>query len=204
MRHRHLDYPSDTPIAELGPAALDDLLDRGDLDDWAPLLREIRRDPHGPVADRILRLGRDHALWDVEALARMDRDAARYLGRVRGPLAQGAPRHARAHAAAGRRAARRDAAGGVEARTARRRPALDAPLLRRGARRLPLGRRALRGWRRRAPALSPHGDCGSFFAPRLSTGLEGGGTTGPMSPSGASSRSTITGAWSLGPLPLRA
>ena len=46
--------------------------------------------------------------------------------------------------------------------------------------------------------------CGSFFAPRFVTGLDGGGTTGPMSPSGASSRSTITGAWSLGPLPLRA
>jgi hypothetical protein len=28
----------------------------------------------------------------------------------------------------------------------------------------------------------------------LVTGAEGGGTTGPMSPSGASSRSTITGA----------
>ena len=48
------------------------------------------------------------------------------------------------------------------------------------------------------------GACGSFFAPRLTTGRDGGGTTGPMSPSGASSRSTITGAWSLGPLPLRA
>ena len=47
-------------------------------------------------------------------------------------------------------------------------------------------------------------DCGSFTAPRLVTGADGGGTTGPMSPSGASSRSTITGAWSLGPLPLRA
>ena len=35
-------------------------------------------------------------------------------------------------------------------------------------------------------------------------GAEGGGTTGPRSPSGASSRSTMTGAWSLGPLPLRA
>ena len=38
------------------------------------------------------------------------------------------------------------------------------------------------------------GDCGSLAAPRLVTGAEGGGTTGPMSPSGASSRSTITGA----------
>ena len=39
---------------------------------------------------------------------------------------------------------------------------------------------------------------------RAAAGRDGGGTTGPMSPSGASSRSTITGAWSLGPLPLRA
>ena len=49
-----------------------------------------------------------------------------------------------------------------------------------------------------------YGACGSFFAPRFVTGADGGGTTGPMSPSGASSRSTITGAWSLGPLPFRA
>jgi|RhiMethySRZTD1v2_1073278.scaffolds.fasta_scaffold40866_3 hypothetical protein len=70
MRHRHLDHASDTPVAELGPAALDDLLDRGDLDDWAPLLREIRRDPHGPVADRILRLGRDHPLYGTSRLWR--------------------------------------------------------------------------------------------------------------------------------------
>src|SRR5215207_10528346 len=39
-----------------------------------------------------------------------------------------------------------------------------------------------------------YGDCGSLAAPRLVTGREGGGTTGPISPSGASSRSTITGA----------
>ena len=46
------------------------------------------------------------------------------------------------------------------------------------------------------PAHAPvaQGDCGSFAAPRLVTGADGGGTTGPMSPSGASSRSTITGA----------
>jgi hypothetical protein len=39
-----------------------------------------------------------------------------------------------------------------------------------------------------------YGDWGSFADPRLAAGAEGGGTTGPMSPSGASSRSTITGA----------
>jgi len=36
--------------------------------------------------------------------------------------------------------------------------------------------------------------CGSLTAPALAAGAEGAGTTGPMSPSGASSRSTITGA----------
>ncbi len=40
----------------------------------------------------------------------------------------------------------------------------------------------------------PQGACGSFWAPRRAAGADGGGTTGPMSPSGASSRSTITGA----------
>ena len=44
------------------------------------------------------------------------------------------------------------------------------------------------------PQVAAHSDCGNFFAPRLVTGAEGGGTIGPMSPSGASSRSTITGA----------
>src|SRR5215467_2214342 len=48
------------------------------------------------------------------------------------------------------------------------------------------------------------GAWGSLTEPRLAAGADGGGTTGPMSPSGALSRSTITGAWSLGPVPLRA
>ena len=43
-----------------------------------------------------------------------------------------------------------------------------------------------------APVAYP--DWGSLTEPRLVTGADGGGTTGPMSPSGASSRSTITGA----------
>ena len=48
--------------------------------------------------------------------------------------------------------------------------------------------------RDRPRGLPAYGACGSFFAPRGAAGAEGGGTTGPMSPSGASSRSTITGA----------
>jgi len=40
----------------------------------------------------------------------------------------------------------------------------------------------------------PYGDWGKRTGPRPAAAAEGGGTTGPMSPSGASSRSTITGA----------
>jgi DNA-binding Xre family transcriptional regulator len=56
MRHRHLDYPEDTPVTELGDAALDDLLDRGDLGDWQPLVAAIAADPLGDLADRVLAL----------------------------------------------------------------------------------------------------------------------------------------------------
>jgi fucose permease len=46
-----------------------------------------------------------------------------------------------------------------------------------------------------APATGKRqSDWGSLKEPRLGTGADGGGTTGPISPSGASSRSTITGA----------
>ena len=44
------------------------------------------------------------------------------------------------------------------------------------------------------PRARPYGACGSLTEPRLAAGADGGGTTGPMSPSGASSRSTMTGA----------
>lgn len=70
MRHRHLDVDPSTPAAELGAAALDDLLDRGDLADWEPVLREIRRDPWGPVADRVLSLVEHHAMYGTTSLWR--------------------------------------------------------------------------------------------------------------------------------------
>lgn len=70
MRHRHLDVDPSTPVAELGSAALDDLLERGDLDDWAPLLREIRRAPWGDLAERILSLVAQHPIYGTSALWR--------------------------------------------------------------------------------------------------------------------------------------
>jgi hypothetical protein len=82
--HRHLDYPAGTPVYELGPAALDDLLERGDLTDWAPLAGAVRADPHGPLADTVLRLCAAHPmygtsrLWSnwIDSLRRGRRDAA--------------------------------------------------------------------------------------------------------------------------------
>jgi DNA-binding XRE family transcriptional regulator len=70
MEHRHLDVEPGTPVAELGLAALDDLLERGDLDDWQPLLAEVRRDPEGAVADRILHLVERHPMGGTSELWR--------------------------------------------------------------------------------------------------------------------------------------
>lgn len=62
MRFRHLDYPATASIVELGPAALDSLLDRGDLESWKPLAREVARDPFGDVATTVLRLCDAHPM----------------------------------------------------------------------------------------------------------------------------------------------
>jgi len=37
-------------------AALDDLIENGTLADWQPVLARVRREPHGPVAARIMEL----------------------------------------------------------------------------------------------------------------------------------------------------
>lgn len=66
--HRHLDYPADTPVGDLGPAALDDLLDRGDLERWAPLVAAIRADPNGPLASTVVELCRAHPMYGTSAL----------------------------------------------------------------------------------------------------------------------------------------
>lgn len=70
MRHRHLEIPEGTPVEDLGLAALDDLLDRGDLDDWRPLLRAIAADPHGQLSERVLHLVDAHQMQGTSALWR--------------------------------------------------------------------------------------------------------------------------------------
>lgn len=68
MRYRHLEYDPETPISELGSSALDALLDRGDLGLWTQLARAIRSDPHGEVADTVLRLCQVHKMYGTSAL----------------------------------------------------------------------------------------------------------------------------------------
>ncbi len=70
MIHRHLDHPKGTPPAQRGPAAIDDLLDRGDLEDWAPLARIVADEPWGSLADMILRLCAAHPMYGTSQLWR--------------------------------------------------------------------------------------------------------------------------------------
>ncbi len=56
MKHRHLDYPAGTAPEDLPSAAIVDILDRGDLQDWLPLARAVAAQPNGALADRIAAL----------------------------------------------------------------------------------------------------------------------------------------------------
>ena len=56
MIHRHLQVPDGTPVEELPLAAISDLLQRGDLDDWRPIAAAIRRRPNGELAENVFRL----------------------------------------------------------------------------------------------------------------------------------------------------
>ena len=50
MKHRHLTHEAFTS------AAIEDVLARGRMPDWVPLILAIRTDPFGEVADRTLAL----------------------------------------------------------------------------------------------------------------------------------------------------
>jgi len=57
MKHRHLVHEDFTL------SAIDDILDRGTLADWAPLLRESRSDPNGPLAARVAQVIAHHEMY---------------------------------------------------------------------------------------------------------------------------------------------
>lgn len=70
MEHRHLVSPEGTPVEQLDSAALDDILDRGDIADWAPLAAAVRRDPDGALAQRLLALVQAHPMYGTSPLWR--------------------------------------------------------------------------------------------------------------------------------------
>jgi DNA-binding Xre family transcriptional regulator len=84
MFHRHLDYPEGTPVEQLGPAALDDLLDRGTLKDWQPLARAVASDPWGGLAETILHLCDAHPMYGTSNLWRAYIASLRAMAMARG------------------------------------------------------------------------------------------------------------------------
>lgn len=70
MIHRHLDVSADTPVEALPLAAIHDLLDRGDLDDWRPLLRQIEGSPSGELARAVARLVDAYPMYGTSPLLR--------------------------------------------------------------------------------------------------------------------------------------
>ncbi|MGQ0678690.1 MAG: helix-turn-helix domain-containing protein [Actinomycetota bacterium] len=68
MIHRHLDVPEDTRVEDLGLAALDNLLDRGDLADWRPMAQAVAADPFGQLAESLIRLCNAHPMYGTSTL----------------------------------------------------------------------------------------------------------------------------------------
>jgi len=70
MLHRHLDYPAQTAPADLPSAAIADILDRGDLDDWLPLAAAVAQDTAGRLAGRIVALVDSFPMYGTSPLWR--------------------------------------------------------------------------------------------------------------------------------------
>lgn len=94
MWFRHLDYAPGTAVTDLGPAAIDALLDRGDLDSWAPLLRAIASEPWGELADTVLRLCDAHPMYGTSTLWRTWIERRRRASRPQGTTLAEARRRA--------------------------------------------------------------------------------------------------------------
>lgn len=70
MIHRHLDIPPGTATEDLPSAAIVDLLERGDLDDWRPIATAIARNPFGAFAERVARLIDEYPIYGTSPLWR--------------------------------------------------------------------------------------------------------------------------------------
>lgn len=76
---RHLDHPADTAPEDLPLAAVVDILERGDLDDWLPIARAVAADPEGAFAAAVERLVNAFPMYGTSPLWRawVDRRRAR-------------------------------------------------------------------------------------------------------------------------------
>jgi len=83
MKHRHLELEPGTDVRDLPSAALLDILDRGDLDAWRPIVVAVAEDPFGPLATRLLELVDAFPMYGTSPLWRawIDRRRAREEGR---------------------------------------------------------------------------------------------------------------------------
>ena len=72
MKHRHLNHEGFTL------AAIEDILDRGTLPDWAPLVRAIKADPFGEVAEKTLRICAARDIYGSSKLFRRLIETARH------------------------------------------------------------------------------------------------------------------------------
>lgn len=86
MKHRHIAYAEDTPPERLPSAAIVDILERGDLDDWRPIAAAIAAEPHGGLAARVRRLLAAYPVYGTSTLWRawIERCQARHEGMLRG------------------------------------------------------------------------------------------------------------------------
>jgi hypothetical protein len=71
MKHRHLNEAGFTL------AAIEDILERGTVPDWAPLVREIQADPFGVVAEKTLRICAARDIYGSSKLFRRVIETAR-------------------------------------------------------------------------------------------------------------------------------
>lgn len=90
--HRHLELRAGVDPEKLPLDALDDILDRGDFDDWRILAAAVRRQPHGRLADALLALCGAHEMYGVSRLwpafiKKMREGSAPTAGRVGASLA---------------------------------------------------------------------------------------------------------------------
>lgn len=70
MIHRHLDVGVNSVPDELPAAAIVDLLDRGDLDDWRSLAIAVALNPEGPLAETVARLIDSFPMYGTSVLWR--------------------------------------------------------------------------------------------------------------------------------------